>query len=295
MQIPFQVTDKLVAKECPGLDEFTYAKLQDGQAGQDHAAEPADPDRELLGRGRRTEAYPDPFELGTEARDVLVEWMKQLADAGCTYMQLDAPELAVAYADESFGDPNVTLTWDRPRRVPRLRHGADRVAWPRLTFRASRSACTSARATARSPGSARATTQEFSQARLRQARRLRRLPLRVRRRALRRLQAAGRPARRQVRRARHGVDEVDRRSRTRTMLKRRIDEAAQFHPKENLGISTQCGFASAARDRRGAQGHRPDPDRQAQADRRRRKRSVVSEQNLGSTPPRLAQNSYSSI
>ena len=29
-------------------------------------------------------------------------------------------------------------------------------------------------------------------------------------------------------------------------LKRRIDEAARFHPKEQLGLATQCGFASAS-------------------------------------------------
>jgi 5-methyltetrahydropteroyltriglutamate--homocysteine methyltransferase len=28
-------------------------------------------------------------------------------------------------------------------------------------------------------------------------------------------------------------------------LKRRVDEAAQFHPKEQLALATQCGFASA--------------------------------------------------
>jgi 5-methyltetrahydropteroyltriglutamate--homocysteine methyltransferase len=30
------------------------------------------------------------------------------------------------------------------------------------------------------------------------------------------------------------------------VLHRRIDEAARYHPKEQLGIATQCGFASAA-------------------------------------------------
>jgi 5-methyltetrahydropteroyltriglutamate--homocysteine methyltransferase len=30
------------------------------------------------------------------------------------------------------------------------------------------------------------------------------------------------------------------------MLRGRIDEAARFHPKERLGLATQCGFASAA-------------------------------------------------
>ena len=30
------------------------------------------------------------------------------------------------------------------------------------------------------------------------------------------------------------------------LLKQRIDEAAQFHPKEQLGLTTQCGFASAS-------------------------------------------------
>jgi hypothetical protein len=30
------------------------------------------------------------------------------------------------------------------------------------------------------------------------------------------------------------------------MLRGRIGEATRFHPKERLGLATQCGFASAA-------------------------------------------------
>jgi 5-methyltetrahydropteroyltriglutamate--homocysteine methyltransferase len=30
------------------------------------------------------------------------------------------------------------------------------------------------------------------------------------------------------------------------VLRRRIDEAARHHPRQQLGIATQCGFASAA-------------------------------------------------
>ncbi len=49
------------------------------------------------------------------------------------------------------------------------------------------------------------------------------------------------------------------------LLKRRIDEAAQFHPKEQLGLATQCGFASASETAEQRLFTRRGPGRQAQA------------------------------
>jgi 5-methyltetrahydropteroyltriglutamate--homocysteine methyltransferase len=46
------------------------------------------------------EAYPDPFELAVDAADAVRGWMRDLAEAGCEHIQIDAPELAEAFADE---------------------------------------------------------------------------------------------------------------------------------------------------------------------------------------------------
>ena len=75
------------------------------------------------------------------------------------------------------------------------------------------------------------------------ARRRRLLPG-VRRRALGRLRAAALRAEGQAGRARPRDDQARRRSRPRTTLKRRIDEAAQYVDVDQLCLSPQCGFSS---------------------------------------------------
>jgi 5-methyltetrahydropteroyltriglutamate--homocysteine methyltransferase len=46
------------------------------------------------------DAYPDPFDLAVDAAQAVGAWIRELADAGCRYVQIDAPELAEAFADE---------------------------------------------------------------------------------------------------------------------------------------------------------------------------------------------------
>lgn len=102
VQIPFTVTDKLVAKACPGVEEFTYA-----QARTDRRVKVTLPSPMMvLGfwAEQSRDAYPNPFDLASDAADAVAGWMQQLAAAGCTYIQIDAPELNEAYCDASVRD-----------------------------------------------------------------------------------------------------------------------------------------------------------------------------------------------
>ena len=47
------------------------------------------------------DAYPDPLELVADAGAAIKGWMRELADAGCTYIQLDMPDLIDIYCDAS--------------------------------------------------------------------------------------------------------------------------------------------------------------------------------------------------
>src|ERR1700733_9029945 len=49
------------------------------------------------------EVYPDPFQLFSDAVDIIRSEVRELAELGCTYIQIDAPELA------TLVDPNTRL------------------------------------------------------------------------------------------------------------------------------------------------------------------------------------------
>jgi len=97
--IPFTVTEKLVARECPGIAEFNYAKQKTNKLIKVTLPSPM----MILGfwNNASRDAYPNPFELAMDASAAVATWMKQLAGAGCRYIQIDAPELNEAYADAS--------------------------------------------------------------------------------------------------------------------------------------------------------------------------------------------------
>jgi len=101
VQIPFSVTERVTAKDCPGVAEFQYASER-----TDRRVKVTLPSPLIMicnfWNEHSQEAYPDPFELAIDARDAVVDWMRQLADVGCTYLQIDAPELATAFTDKTF-------------------------------------------------------------------------------------------------------------------------------------------------------------------------------------------------
>ena len=96
--IPFTVTDKIAARGCPGVEELRYSRERTRLPVKVTLPSPM----MILGfwNEQSREAYPDPFELASDAADVVRGWMRELADAGCEYIQIDAPELAEAFADE---------------------------------------------------------------------------------------------------------------------------------------------------------------------------------------------------
>lgn len=243
VQIPFQVTEKLTAKECPGLDEFNYASSKTDKVVKITLPSPLIMVANFWGKVSE-EVYPDPRELATEARDVLVEWMKQLADAGCTYMQLDIPELAVAYGDKNFGDPNVTLpgmTLDEYLDFgTELVGSVAEVDLPGVTLAMHVCKGNGTQSWIGEGDYSEFSKHVFSKAsgfdiyhfeyddeRSGDFSMLADLPDD-------KFAELGMVSTKWT-----DIEDAD-------VLKGRIDEAAQYHPKENLGISTQCGFASAA-------------------------------------------------
>ena len=50
------------------------------------------------------DAYSDPFDLFADAADALRDWAGELFDAGCPYVQIDAPEFNEVYADQRIRD-----------------------------------------------------------------------------------------------------------------------------------------------------------------------------------------------
>jgi len=96
--IPFTVTGRIAPRPCPGVDELRYARERTRLPVKVTLPSPL----MILGfwNEHSKAAYPDPFELAAEAADAVRGWMRDLAEAGCEYIQIDAPELAEAYADE---------------------------------------------------------------------------------------------------------------------------------------------------------------------------------------------------
>lgn len=100
VQVPFSVTDRVVAKTCPGLAELQYAQPRTRLPIKVTLPSPM-----LLVLGfwneNSRDAYPDPLDLAHDAADAVKGWMNELIAAGCRYVQIDAPDLAEAYADRS--------------------------------------------------------------------------------------------------------------------------------------------------------------------------------------------------
>jgi methionine synthase II (cobalamin-independent) len=98
VQVPFTVTDKVQARSSPALEEFLAVKDQTKRPVKVTVPSPM-----LIGGFWSTEhsrdAYPDPFVLFAEAAEVVRRWVRELFDAGCRYVQIDAPEFNEVYAD----------------------------------------------------------------------------------------------------------------------------------------------------------------------------------------------------
>jgi 5-methyltetrahydropteroyltriglutamate--homocysteine methyltransferase len=96
--IPFTVTERITPRTCPGVDELRYAKARTTLPVKVTLPSPM----MILGfwNEHSRDAYPDPFDLAADATEAVRGWMRELAAAGCEYIQIDAPDLAEVYADE---------------------------------------------------------------------------------------------------------------------------------------------------------------------------------------------------
>jgi 5-methyltetrahydropteroyltriglutamate--homocysteine methyltransferase len=99
VQIPFSVTEKIKALPCSAVDEFRYARERTGKPIKVTVPSAV----MMLGcwGDASKDAYPDPLELVADAGAAVKGWVRELADAGCEYLQLDAPDLIDLYCDEN--------------------------------------------------------------------------------------------------------------------------------------------------------------------------------------------------
>jgi 5-methyltetrahydropteroyltriglutamate--homocysteine methyltransferase len=86
---PLTVTEKLRLRRSVATEEFAYAR---GRASKPLKVTLPHPMHYLLHYGPESKgAYPDPFELFTDAAMLVREECRTLAELGCEYIQIDAP------------------------------------------------------------------------------------------------------------------------------------------------------------------------------------------------------------
>ncbi len=240
VQIPFTVTDQIRPRACPGVDEFRYASERTPLPVKVTVPSP------LLILGfwgdASREAYPDPFVLAAEAATIVRGWMRELAEAGCTYVQIDAPELAEAYADERVRAEWIERTGDPHylERATELVGSLGDVALPGVTKAMHVCKGNGTQSWIAEGGYEAFAREVFARAagfdvflleyddeRSGTFEPLADLPDD-------KVAALGLVSTRWTALEDRGA------------LRARIEEAARFHPREQLAICTQCGFASAS-------------------------------------------------
>ena len=243
VEIPFSVTGRLKVHSSPLLDEYLAAKDR-----TDKPLKVTMPSPTLIGafwnNELSREAYSDPFELFADAAELLRGWAEELFAAGCPYVQVDAPEFNEVYADARIREEYEERGIDTERFKT---EGAELLGRLGSVPRPEGSVfglhvckgngTQSYIARGRLRGHLREVFQraedfdvflmEYDDERSGSFEPLRHLPDD-------KVVVLG-----MVSSKWEALEDADE-------LKRRIDEAAQFHPKENLGLATQCGFASAS-------------------------------------------------
>lgn len=241
VSIPFTVTDRISARVCPGIAEFKYASARTAKPVKVTLPSPG----LLTGMWNQQSrsAYPDPFQLMEDAAQVVETWMRQLAEAGCRYIQLDAPELNEVYVDASVREDHARRGIDPERFLDvgtSLVSALGNVDLPGVTKalhickgNGTQSWIAEGGYEATAKGLLATATgfdvflMEFDDARsggfepLREVREDTLIVLGLVSTKWTRIEAV-------------------------SELKERIHDAARFHPLDRLAISPQCGFASAA-------------------------------------------------
>jgi 5-methyltetrahydropteroyltriglutamate--homocysteine methyltransferase len=243
VEIPFSVTGRLKVHSSPLLDEYLAAKDR-----TDRPLKVTMPSPTLIAafwnNELSTDAYRDPFELFADAAELLRGWAEELFAAGCPYVQVDAPEFNEVYADariraeyeergidtERFKTEGAELL-GRLGSVPRPEGSVFGLHVCKgngtQSYIARGGYEDISREVFRRADDFDVFLMEYDDERSGSFEPLRHLPDD-------KGVVLGMVSSKWV-----ALEDPDE-------LKRRIDEAAEFHPKENLGLATQCGFASAS-------------------------------------------------
>lgn len=240
--ISFTLAEQVRASECPGVQEFKYANSK-----ADREVKVCLPSPGMLWpfwNDQSRQAYSDPFDLLHDVRDVVADWMRELAAAGCTNIQLDAPELATAFADETFREGQLRTRGIDPERfievVTEIVASLGAIDLPGVTktmhvckgnyaesFLAFGGYDAFAEKVFTLANAFDVYHLEYDDEHSGDFSPLKKLPDD-------KVAVLGLVSTRWA-----TIEDKD-------QLKRRIAEAAQFHPQEHLAIATQCGFASGA-------------------------------------------------
>jgi 5-methyltetrahydropteroyltriglutamate--homocysteine methyltransferase len=243
VEIPFTVTERIRPRRSPALDEFLAAK--------DRTSRPLKitiPSPTLVvafwNNERSRLAYNDPFELFADSAEAIREWVGQLFDAGCQYVQIDAPEFNEVYADPRVRAEYVARGVDPDRfkaegaellaRVADVPRGPDTVLGLHVckgngtqSYIAVGGYEDICQEVFRRAQGFDVFLMEYDDERSGSFEPLRHLP--------------------DDKVAVLGLVSTKwRELEDPTLLRQRIEDAARFHPKERLALATQCGFASAS-------------------------------------------------
>jgi 5-methyltetrahydropteroyltriglutamate--homocysteine methyltransferase len=238
--IPFSVTERISARVCPGVAEYQFTAAHTHRPVKVTLPSPGMITGFWNEHSRR--AYPDPFKLMEDAAQAVQTWMQQLAAAGCRYIQIDAPELNEAYVDASvradlerrgippqrFLDVGTQLVVELGEvKLPGVTKGLHVCKGNGTQSWIAEGGYdeTARRLLSRAQGFD-VFLMEFDDERSGAFEPLRHVP-------------------RDTMVILGLVSTKWTRMETPAELRSRITQAARFHPLERLGISTQCGFASA--------------------------------------------------
>ncbi|MFD0094680.1 hypothetical protein ACFVHA_28890, partial [Bacillus cereus] len=99
-ELPLVVTGKLRSRRSAVTEEFTYAR-----ACADRAVKVTLPSPLMMflrwSPEHSTAAYINAFAMAADAADIIRDEVRELAELGCTYVQIDAPELATLVQAET--------------------------------------------------------------------------------------------------------------------------------------------------------------------------------------------------
>lgn len=240
-QMPWSVTDRIALRRSLAAEEFTFARAKTSKPIKVTLPSPL-----MLApfwsRQHSAGAYAGPFELCADAVDLLRQEVQRLADLGCEYVQIDAPELTSAL-EQSRGwwEDTIGVSVDRV-----LSEGMDLVeavaqGFPELTFGLHLCRGNNEGRWLSEGGYESISRAVFGQARSYDVFLLEYDDYRSGSfEALADVPEDKTVVLGLVSTKRSEIEDAG-------ALEARIDEASRYFPREQLALSTQCGFASVAK------------------------------------------------